>query len=823
MSDEIEHINYQIPAQVHSKNEEPMYYIHKFWARKPNNVVAEYIKHYSKDDDIVLDPFAGSGVTALEAVKMGRKGIAIDINPIGSFITRCTAIDTDIELLNEAFRQVVNKVKTKNTEFYTTTCGKCGKKVLASHFVWQQNKETKKEHPIKIFYFCKKCSTEIMDKQPDSDDLRRIEKIEKMQITSWYPKIQFRYPDGKRFLQLRHDMIQNPTIEMLFTKRNLHLCSLFFEEIARLPEGTRKERIVKDLLKLTFTAFVAKSSKMNIVNVGGYSSKGRGWTLHFFWNPYEFIEQNPLTDFINQFGITLLAKKQTNGIGYRIARNLEELKNGDGNILILDASALDLIDEDNPRNSLLEKNLIDYVFTDPPYGKSIQYYELSFFWNSWLGFEQNYEEEIIINKNQGKNFKQYDQMLLNAFREIYKVLKHDKYMTVTFHNEKIQIRNSLIRSVVYSGFNLEKILYQSPSKTPAKSSLHPYGTPIGDYYIRFFKPKQNLLQTEQQLDRAVQERIIVDAVTTVLAERGEPTSYAWILNTIDTKLIERGYNLLSEPKEIKSVLDDHLGKEFIIVEVREGLKTVKKWWFKDPSSISHLEKIPLSERLEASVIAVLRKNIIIKFDDVLKEIFINFPNTLTPETQSIKTMISEYATKMSDGRWKIKTEVRDNNAHQNWINALVKLGKRFGFDVWSAHVSDAIEEDVLRDLRLDIIEEPLKKIREIDVLWLKNRQIIYVFEVENTTQITEAINRGSNIPYKTERIILIPDDKENLLQSKFQNVMLKERVEKDNWRTMLYSKLEDFMASRGKTLENFNNIAIKPRREPTQQRQISDF
>lgn len=822
MPDEIDHINYQIPAHVHSKNEEPMYYMHKYWARKPNNVVAEYIMRYSKEDEIVFDPLAGSGVTALEAVKMGRKGIAIDINPVASFITRCTAIDTDIELLKKTFDEIVEKVKDKNRDFYSTTCKRCGKKVVASHFVWKQNRKTKVEHPTEIYYSCR-CSDKIIAKKPDLDDLKKIEKIEKMKILSWYPKIQFRYSNGKRFLQLRHDMIQNPTIEMLFTKRNLYLCSLIFETISALPDVSRKEKTVKDLLKLTFTAFIAKSSKMNIINVGGYSSKGRGWTLHFFWNPSEFIEQNPLTDFMNQFKITLSAKKQTNKIGYKLAKSYDELKNSDKNILILNASALNLISEDNPRNSILEENSIDYVFTDPPYGNSIQYYELSSLWNSWLGFEQNQEEEIIINKNQGKDFRQYDQMLLRAFKQIYKVLKPKKYLTVTFHNEKIQIRNSLIRSVVFSGFDLKKILYQSPSKTPAKSSLHPYGTPIGDYYIRFFKPEQNSNQTEQQLDKAIQERIIVDAVTTVLAERGEPTSYAWILNTIDTKLIERGYNLLSDPQEIRSVLDKHLEKEFVIVEIPENLKIAKKWWFKNPNSVSHLEKIPLSERLEKAIISVLRRKTIVKFDDVLKEIFINFQNSLTPETQSIKAMLSEYATKLSDGRWKIKTEIRDNNAHQRRINILVKLGKQFNFDVWAADVVDSIEQDVLKNLDLNIEEEQLKKIRKIDVLWLKNKQIEWAFEVENTTQITEAISRGSNIPYRTQRVLLIPDDKEKLLQSKFQNVMLRERVEQDKWRVILYSKLEDFVTSRGKTLENFCKIAIGPRKDPVQQKRVTDF
>lgn len=35
-----DHINYALVAKTHT----PMYLMHKYWARKPHNVVSEYIK-----------------------------------------------------------------------------------------------------------------------------------------------------------------------------------------------------------------------------------------------------------------------------------------------------------------------------------------------------------------------------------------------------------------------------------------------------------------------------------------------------------------------------------------------------------------------------------------------------------------------------------------------------------------------------------------------------------------------------------------------------------------------------------------------------------
>ena len=93
----------QINHALVEKPRPAMYQMHRYRARKPPNIVAEYIEHYSNKGDLVLDPFSGSGVTAIEAVRLGRKGIAVDLDPISTFITRITASPIDLKLLDEGF------------------------------------------------------------------------------------------------------------------------------------------------------------------------------------------------------------------------------------------------------------------------------------------------------------------------------------------------------------------------------------------------------------------------------------------------------------------------------------------------------------------------------------------------------------------------------------------------------------------------------------------------------------------------------------------------------------------------------------------------
>ena len=73
-NEKIEHIDYAIVAKTHPSR----YLMHRYWARKPHNVVSEYIEHYSKEGDIVLDPFAGSGSTGLAAEQLDRNVVLID-------------------------------------------------------------------------------------------------------------------------------------------------------------------------------------------------------------------------------------------------------------------------------------------------------------------------------------------------------------------------------------------------------------------------------------------------------------------------------------------------------------------------------------------------------------------------------------------------------------------------------------------------------------------------------------------------------------------------------------------------------------------------
>ncbi len=59
--------------------------MHRYFARRPWSVFRELIAHYSNPGSIILDPFCGGGVTVVEGLRLGRKVIGVDINPLATF------------------------------------------------------------------------------------------------------------------------------------------------------------------------------------------------------------------------------------------------------------------------------------------------------------------------------------------------------------------------------------------------------------------------------------------------------------------------------------------------------------------------------------------------------------------------------------------------------------------------------------------------------------------------------------------------------------------------------------------------------------------
>jgi len=138
------------------------------------------------------------------------------------------------------------------------------------------------------------------------------------------------------------------------------------------------------------------------------------------------------------------------------------------------------------------------------------------------------------------------------------------------------------------------------------------------------------------------------------------------------------------------------------------------------------------------------------------------------------------------------------------------LGEKAGFDVW---IGKNEQPDAYNKIRFDSlvsIKRPTwrfvstmswNRVDQIDVIWHEQGRIAFEFEVENTTAITDAIARGSNIPHNhLKRVIVIPKEREKLLYRKMKDPMINENIMKSEWKFIFYQDLEKFSSKQSKKI-----------------------
>src|SRR3989304_6706403 len=246
---EFKHLNRQIPPEAHTS----MYNFHKYWARKTWNVVGEYIETYCPKTGIVYDSFGGSGVTAIEALRRGRKAIISDISPLATELTRLTIKYIPLEKIKESFERIEKKVKGKILELYKTKCRNCNSEIVFDCAIW----ETDKCKDIR--YKCQnlKCNDERKGDTPLTQyDKNLLSEIERHKIKEWYPKNKFYYTNGMPFKEKQ----QYESIDELFTKRNLYALAILMEAIE-----CEENKIIRDFLKIAFTSMVHLCTRMTPV------------------------------------------------------------------------------------------------------------------------------------------------------------------------------------------------------------------------------------------------------------------------------------------------------------------------------------------------------------------------------------------------------------------------------------------------------------------------------------------------------------------------------------------------------------------------------
>lgn len=457
--------DYNVPAfdkPIETTKATAIYNMHTYWSKKPHDAIRQYIRHYTKPGDLVLDPFCGSGGTALAALMEGRKAVAIDRSPAATFITKNYCTPVDVHELQKAFEELKQKVKPEIDRLYETRCDRCDGRAKTAYTVYSQvflcprcmekvplfdciEVEGKTEKgkpkkisicphchkrgnieeisarnekfgavPVMVSYLCENGCKPVRGERRHNDcdtnkreyfkkyDLGKIREIEPKEIPYWYPTHKMMNiedntkPWGMEWREGRNFR----TVDELFTKRNLWALAIIRSNILSL------EKEVKEFLLFSFSACLLGVTRMiresNTATMPGT-----------YYLPQISKEVYVFSSFKSKTEVALKGLAEANLLCT--------------NFIISNQSVTQV-------KSLLS-NSVDYIFTDPPYAEKVQYGELNFIWEAWLGLDTNWHnDEIIVNEVRGKTEADWAKMMRQAMSECYRVLKPGRWLSLCYHD-----------------------------------------------------------------------------------------------------------------------------------------------------------------------------------------------------------------------------------------------------------------------------------------------------------------------------------------------------------------------------------------------------
>lgn len=508
MAFQVKHINYPLVEDVRPR----IYTAMKYWGKKPHNIWADFIQNYCPPDGVVLDPFVGSGITAFEAVRKGRRALAFDLNPLASFMIEVLASDFDEEKFGSAVKSIESKLLRDPVYLahYTTTHQ--GEDAVVHNYRWLWKEVDKLAIEMS--------SGKKMLVHANPKDKQRATEMQDLSIPYWYPTDKFPQTPS-----IKHKFISDVggnSFQYLWTKRNLYLLSRIFHEINIEQDETLKKQLLAGFIKtlhLTCKMVVYRAPTANRDFSGS-------WGRADYMIRRRSMEQNPVIEFTRscvgkQSVLSALKSAQSylpkNTLSKNMTlNNINETKkvkpSADINYGILDIA--DLAD-------YVDKKSVDFVITDPPYAGLVYYLDLSLVWLVWLQkLDKKYlpdlNAEITIKRGQIER-PAYQRRMENAFKQIHRALKDNGYFVVTFHHKKLIEFNSLIRFLKDSGFKVDKVTHQYNRRTGESNVANPYGTSMSDMYIRCVKHRD----VDFSDDRSALRHFVRETAIKIMAERNE--------------------------------------------------------------------------------------------------------------------------------------------------------------------------------------------------------------------------------------------------------------------------------------------------------------
>ncbi|MCX8507226.1 MAG: DNA methyltransferase [Alphaproteobacteria bacterium] len=530
-----------------------------YFTRQSWDIVRAYIQNFSQPGDVVLDPFGGSGITAIEALMLGRQAIHIDLNPLCVFMVEALTAPINLEEFSETIEKIVAEFE-------------------------QERPNTPAE----------------------------------------YKKIAQKYGYPKGIALPKNADVD--TIEQLFSNKQLAQLSLLKAKINKVKDKG-----------LRLSLLLAFYNTITVCNLTFHKTPNGGGNHFGYYYRYRMARTPFEKDILKVF------QDKTKRI-YDGKREMKDL------ITHQTLENLQLRQQSAASLDWIANESIDYIYTDPPYGKKIAYLDLSIMWNAWLDLpvnEEDYQAEAIVGGEHNKSKAEYNDLISRSINEMYRVLKFDRWLSFVFAHKDPEFWHLIVETAEKCGFEYAGAVAQKNGQTSFKKRQNPFTVLSGQLIINFKKVKNPKAIMKANLGMNITE-IVMQTIEGIIAQHDGAT-----LEQINDELILKGLELgfldllKREYSDLSPILDqsfdyDDESEKFMIKKDRKFTTRIDVQLRVKYYLVSYLRRMAIQEKSAS-------------FDDIILNILPLLKNGVTPDDQTVLSVLEDIGQRTHDGRWVLKS------------------------------------------------------------------------------------------------------------------------------------------------------------------------
>lgn len=507
----------------------PMYNSHMYWSQKAFNICDSLIDALSNRGDVIFDPFLGSGVTTLEAIKsdLSRCAIGCDINDMPLFISKVLLsinATPDIKVTLENFIQELNSLR----HYYETTCPKCNSTGIISKVIFDKPERTSSNITIKAINYSCSCTKKGI-KLPDKTDYAKLGTTRKLKNIA---KTSLLYNS-------KIAVTENDDIKNIFTGRNISVLDDILSII------NKYEPAYQNILKYILMSI------LHLCKITDKHSNSQ-WPL---WIPKtDCVEKNIIdiyTKKIKKF-FDVIPFMKNNYADSQIAESYNMLS--PGNCLLLQKGSQLITEHDIPDNG------VDLIITDPPYLEQVLYSEYMQLYKPFLNLDYNLNDEIIVSSapSRSKNREDYFHLLDLVFNMCSHKLKLNHYLCLYFHDCNLNVWNELISILEKNCFRFITQIHIEKTVT-LKNIISPKKSLNGDSILIFSRSTTPIKHIAEEDVSEIEHNIIRQAKYMVKSN-GPLSTPELYDNGLMEILIQNGWlqKLSSKYSSLVDIFEKHL-------------------------------------------------------------------------------------------------------------------------------------------------------------------------------------------------------------------------------------------------------------------------